>query len=280
MIVSTTPLSPEPGADSPERAAAPVPALTQSQSAGGAAHSCEHCSGQGPGADPSTRALEHLGLARRRLAPRLTLGVLGVGIAVVLAVQADIAALEPIVVAACAAVSWLVSAWAGLLLSGVLARGRGARAQVALGQVLASAAAPLLALAIAWALPTAVRPTVVTGNGPALGQLLPLAVAAAAGWFFAAGVGEAFRLRALKGSVESQDEAGMMARVEAQRLTAATIGRSELIALIVALAFGACVAAAAWLPWLVLVLVPAAAAGAAWFSLRPAAAELAEGSND
>lgn len=235
--------------------------------AAGEPHSCEHCAGSGERPDPVARARSHIALAQRRVVPRVVLGLLALGLALVLARRADQSLLLTSVVYAAAALSWLIAAWGGVLLGAVLG-GRSPRAQLALGQVFAAALAPLLALAIALtALPLG-APDPGSEAGWEIAALLPSATAAAAGWFLAGALGEVARLRALRGRIAEQEEVGLQARGEAERLTLPQIQRTEVVALAVAVAFGVATAALWLLPWLAVVLTPLAAAGAAWFGLR------------
>lgn len=238
-----------------------------------AAHSCEHCStGGGAATDPAAQAREHVALARRRLVPRLALGVLGLGVAVVMAVRQDQPALLASAVFVVAALAWLAAAWGGMVLGAALAARRGPWVRLALGQVLAAGIAPLLALGIALGLAATGHPTWAAVAGGELTARLaagtPYAVAAAAGWFLAAGIAEAVRLRATRAAVERQDEAGMRARAEALTLTPRATQRAETIVLGVALAFGAALLVLTLVPWAAVVLAPLAAAGAALVALR------------
>lgn len=235
-------------------------------------HSCEHCSGHGETATPGDRAADHVALARRRLVPRLVLGVLGLLASLVLALRYDQALGTTSLVFVAAGVAWLVAAWGGVLLGALLTR-RGARVQLALGQVIAAALAPVTALAIALPLVRDAGRAVL--DGASLLTLMPALVAAASGWFLAAAIGELVRVLAVGREVHEQDDRGLLARAEAERLTLPAIQRAEVLALGLALGYGAIVAALAVLPWLVLVLVPLTAAGAAYLGLRPAAAEAA-----
>lgn len=227
-------------------------------------------------ADPAAQAREHVAVAQRRLAPRAVLGVLGLGVALVLADRADQAFLPVAVTFVAATLAWLGAAWGGVVLGALLGSRRGPWARLALGQVLAAALAPLLALAIALVLGVVGLPAwaAVTGAETAarLQAGLPYGVAAAGGWFLAAAIAEIVRLRALRAASDRQDETGLQARGEAHGLTPAALQRTELVALGVALAFGAAVLVLTLLPWLALVLAPLAAAGAAVLGLRSAAA--------
>lgn len=267
--------TPEPAPQPAERDAVPgaQQATPAPQAPSAVEHSCEHCSGAGHGetATPGDRAAEHIALARRRLVPRLVLGVLGLLASLVLAQRHDIAIGTTTLVFLAAGVAWLVAAWGGLLLGALLTR-RGVRVQLALGQVIAAALAPLTALVLALPLARGTGRAVLDGDA-SLSTLLPAIVAAASGWFLAASIGELVRVLALGREVHEQDDRGLLARAEAGRLTLPAIQRAEVLALGLAVVYGVIVAAIAVLPWLVLVLVPLTAAGAAYLGLRPAAAE-------
>lgn len=255
----------------PDVPASPENPATEHTPATGTAHSCEHCSGGGDAApDPVARAREHLAVARRRVAPRLILAVLGLLVALVLASRHD----QPLPGAGltwvAAALAWLPAAWGGVVLGAALGSRRGPWARLALGQVLAAALAPVLALVITLGLGLADLPrtTDLDDAGPTLLQGVPYGVAAAAGWFLAAAAAETVRLRALGRAVDRQDETGLQARGESHGLTTAVLQRAELVALGVALAFGAVVLLLTALPWAALVLVPLAAVVAATLGLR------------
>ena len=238
-------------------------------------HSCEHCSTSGGAVtDPAAQAREHIAVAMRRLAPRVVLGVLALGIALVLAAQHDHNLIAVTATFLASALAWLGAAWGGVLLGSLLGSRRGPWARLALGQVLAAGLAPLLALAIALALRLFDLPdgAGIQGDGvsASLQAGLSYGVAAAAGWFFAAAIAEFIRLRALRSAADRQDETGLQARGEAHGLTIAALQRTELVALGVALAFGVAALALMLLPWLALVLAPLAAAGAAALGLRSA----------
>lgn len=256
--------------------AAPTgPTPTDPTEAAAPTHSCEHCAagGHGDAPDPTAAAQRHLALARRRHVPRLALGVLGAAIALVLAYRSDVSLVLTAALVAGAGLAWLIAAWGGVVLGSLLARGRTPRAQLALGQVLAAALAVATALGLALTLAAAAlhapdSPVSWTSAG-----LVPCGVAAASGWFLASGVAEAVRLRALRSRIGQQDEVGATARAQAERLTLASIQRGETLALALALGYGAAVVLLAALPLLALVLVPLAAAGAAWAGLRTPAAD-------
>lgn len=198
--------------------------------------------------------------------PRVVLGLLGLGVAMVFADRAGIGLVTIAAVWALAGVAWLAAAWGGVVLGALAARGRSPRAQLALGQVLAAALAVLTALGLAWLFgPDGAAQ--VTSN-----LLLAGGIAAASGWFFAAAVGELVRLRSLGSHVAGQSERGALARSEADRITQASLQRQELLALGLGLGYGACAVVLALMPVLAAVLVPLAAAGAAWWGLRSAGA--------
>lgn len=163
---------------------------------------------------------------------------------------------------ALAALAWLAAAWGGVVLGTLAARTRSPRAQLALGQVLAAALAVLTALGLAFLF----RPG--SDADPTSNLLLAGGVAAASGWFFAAAVGELVRLRSLGAHAADQDDRGALARAEADRITQRSVQRQELLALGLALGYGACAVVLALMPVLAAVLVPLAAAGAAWWGLR------------
>lgn len=227
-------------------------------------HSCEHCGGHGSAANPAERAREHLSLGRRRTAPRVLLGLLGLGAAMVFGSRAEVSAWTTALIYVLAAVAWLVAAWGGVMLGAMMAGPRSARAQLALGQVIAAALAVVAALGIALSF----RPA--DEIAPTTNLLATGGIAAASGWFLASAIGELVRLRALGQHVAEQDERGMVARAEAETLTQASIGRAEVLSLALAVGFGATAVVLALMPILVLVLVPLAAAGAAWWGLRRA----------
>ncbi|PFG19935.1 hypothetical protein [Serinibacter salmoneus] len=217
--------------------------------------------------DPLGEAPERIAAARRRLWPRIALGVIGIGLGAVLGVNAGIGAAAGTVVGVLSALAWLIAAWGGILLASLARRGQ--YTTIALGQVLAAALAPAAGAGIALlGRALATTPIEVSAAGWP-GRLAPIAVAAAAGWLLAGAVGEAVRLRALRSQLTRQDEVGLRSRAEAEQLETAALVRAERLALLLALAFGLAVGAMVLLPWLVLVLVPLAAAGAAWLGLRP-----------
>ncbi|PWD50139.1 hypothetical protein C8046_05120 [Serinibacter arcticus] len=238
------------------------------------AHSCEHCSaGGGAATDPAERAREHIAIARRRVVPRCLLGALGLGVSLVLGARADqpLAALALVFVVA--ALAWLGAAWAGVVMGAAVGARRGPWARLALGQVLAAGLAPVTALLIALAMGLASLPD---GAGVAsplaasdqLRDALPYGVAAAAGWFLASAVAEVVKLRAMTAAVGRQDPTGLQARAEAHHLTTPALQRVELVALAVALGYGAVLLVLVVLPWAAVVLAPLAAAGAALLALR------------
>lgn len=261
--------TPEP--DTPE---SPAAEPEHPHADGGEAHSCEHCAAEedaaadahGSAPDATAAAREKLALAQRRGVPRVVLGVLGLGLALVLADRGGFPLAPAALVYVAAAACWLVAAAVGMLLGALLAR-RGPRRQIALGQVLASAVTPLLALLVALVLLPLDGAATPRLEIPA-GALVPGGVAAAAGWFLAAAIGELVGVRALRRRIDRQDDDGARARQEAEAVTLASIQRGEVLALALAIGFGAMVVALAWLPWLAVVLVPFCAAGAAWWGVR------------
>ncbi|WP_284250634.1 hypothetical protein [Litorihabitans aurantiacus] len=265
-------VAPSPSPSAPEPAAAAAPATTAPST--GEAHSCEHCSGNGGAApDPAERAREHLRAGRRRVVPRLLLGALGVAIAILQAVRHEQPVLAVALVVVAAGLVWVLAAGGGVVLGALLAARRAPWARLALGQVLATALAPVGALLIALALGLAGLPRDSAGalGDSTIDRVLPHALAAAAGWFLAAALAEVWRLVVAGRSVERQDEVGLRARAEAHALTPGALQRADVAALGVALAFGAITGVLLVLPWLVLILVPLAAAGAA-LAARPEAA--------
>lgn len=241
-------------------------------------HSCEHCADGAHDAAPDVTAAagKNLALAVQRLLPRIALGILGLGLALVLADRGGYGFGSTALVYLVAAASWLAAAWLGTYL-GALATRRGPHPQLALGQVFASALAPLLALIPALLLlpltPQAAASDAVltasTGRLDApLAALVPGGVAAVFGWFLAAAVGELVGVRTLRSRLDWQNEAGARARQEAESLSLATIQRGEFLALGLAVGFGLMVVVLAWIPWLAVVLVPLCAAVAAWLGMR------------
>lgn len=217
--------------------------------------------------DPLGQAPERLAAARRRLWPRIALGVIGIGLAAVLGANAGTGPVPGLAVGALSALAWLAAAWGGVLLAS-LAR-RGPVTTIALGQVIAAALAAVagVGVAILGRALGSVPIDVAAGGWP--GRLAPLAIGAAAGWLLAGAIGEAVRLRTMAGQLDRQDEVGLRIRAQAEHLDTAALVRAERLALLLAIAFGVAVAAMAVLAWLVLVFVPLAAAGAAWLGLRP-----------
>lgn len=253
-------------------------------------HACDHCADGDPGhgrdetsghdapghvdaPDPTATPRERLALARRRLAPRLILGVLGLGAAVVLAQQADVDLVRAVAGFAASAVVWAAAAWGGVVLGALLATGRGPTARLALGQVVAAGLAILGGLGVAL---TLIRPSAPADASTSTDWLPVLAtglVAAASGWFFAGAVAEAVRLRSLGAALDRQDETGAVARAQAELLTLPAIQRAELTALAIALGFGLAVAGMTAVPVIAVVAIPLAAAGAAWWGLRASRAD-------
>lgn len=240
-------------------------------------HSCEHCADGAHDAAPDVTATsrKNLALAGQRLLPRIALGVLGLGLALVLAGRGGFGFGATALIYLIAVVSWLVAAWLGTFL-GALATRRGPRPQLALGQVIASALAPLLALLPALLL-LPLTPEATAGEAALtsmarldapLAALVPGGVAAAFGWFFASAIGDLVGVRTLRSRLDWQNEAGSRARQEAEGLSLASIQRGELLSLGLAAGFGAMVVALAWIPWLAVVLVPLCAAVAAWLGVR------------
>ena len=226
-------------------------------------HSCEHCSGRGDAPDPAARALTHLGIASRRLVPRITLGVLGLGLALVLATRHDVDLGPTALAFVGGAVAWVVAAWAGVLL-GSGAAGHPLASRLALGRVIAAVVTPMLLLGVSLFLPES------TGRTPVM--LVPGAVAVAAGWFLASAVADLVVVRGLRSRVGLQDDDGALARHQASALTLPVIQRSELVALVLAVVVGLVTAALAVLPLLLMVLAPLAGAAAALWGLRRSSA--------
>lgn len=247
--------------------AEPVDPNAMSPADPSAEHSCEHCGGHGAAPNPAERAREHLSLATRRLAPRLLLGVLGLGVAGVFAARGGLGAGPIAAVAALAALGWLVGAWGGVLLGALAAGRRSPRAQLALGQVFAAALGTLTAFGLGLGLRGLYLDAATSDIPRALG------LAAMFGWFLAAAAGELVRVRSIRQRVGDQSEIGALARAEAQRYTRGSLQRGEWISLWLAAGYGAATFFFMLWPFLALVLVPLAAAGAAWWGLRRVSAE-------